>query len=241
MNRDVPRGETVMAATFPPGREADLLNAALLFDTKITATPTAYGLVAAQATAFHALRQAFADAYAVAHDPLTRSPANIVAKDLAKKALLVNFRQLVGIVQKFPGTTNFTRSELGIPQRASEPSPIPPPATAPTLIVRSVTGRTVRIRLRAAASPDRRGKPDGAQGASLFSHVGATPPAALSDWTFEGNTSRTAAIDIEFPTDVPPGAVVWLTACWFNPRKQAGPACDPVQANLPGGGVSEAA
>jgi hypothetical protein len=34
------------------------------------------------------------------------------------------------------------------------------------------------------------------------------------------------------------GAAVWITAFWFNPRKQSGPAAEPVSANLPGGSVS---
>jgi hypothetical protein len=31
---------------------------------------------------------------------------------------------------------------------------------------------------------------------------------------------------------------VWLTAFWFNGRKQSGPACAPVGTNLPGGSVA---
>ena len=57
--------------------------------------------------------------------------------------------------------------------------------------------------------------------------MGATPPAELSAWKFEGNTGRTT-IDVLFPTSVASGATVWFTAFWFNPRKQQGPACDPV-------------
>jgi hypothetical protein len=32
-----------------------------------------------------------------------------------------------------------------------------------------------------------------------------------------------------------------LTACWYNPRAQAGPIAAPVGMNLPGGGVLRAA
>jgi hypothetical protein len=228
----------MMGAKFPPDRETDLLTAAEVFDVKATALTTAIGITSAQAAAFHALRLAFVAAYLVANDPVTRSPANIVLKDLKKRDLLANFRLLIGIVQAFPGTDNAIRAELGIPQRKTGQTPINPPATAPVVEARSASGRTVRCRLHDSANPTRRGKPAGVAGASVFSFVGATPPAALSDWTFEGNTGRTTPVDVTFGDDVAAGAVVWLTASWFNPRKQAGPLADPVSTNLPGGGVS---
>jgi hypothetical protein len=77
-------------------------------------------------------------------------------------------------------------------------------------------------------------------GAAVFSFVGATPPADLSAWKFEGNTGRTR-IDVALPSGVANGATVWFIARWFNPRKQNGPVGDPVSANLPGGSVSMAA
>ena len=144
---------------------------------------------------------------------------------------------LAGVSQRWPGMTNPLRIELGLPPRDFEPTPIPPPGAAPGIVVKSAQGRTVKIRLIDVAQPTRLGKPAGVSGASVFSFVGATPPADLANWKFEGNTSRTG-VDVLFPTSVASGATVWFTAFWFNPRKQQGPACDPVSANLPGGSVS---
>jgi hypothetical protein len=229
-----------MAFEFPPRREAELVTFSGNFKTKITAAPTTYGLTAAQATAYGTKHDAFVAAYTVAQDPETRSPVNVSAKNVAKVILIAELRLLAGVVQRFPGTTNPMRIELGLPPRDFEPTPVPPPSAAPLLEVKSVFGRTARIRLIDAANPTRRGKPLGVIGASVFSHVGATPPAELSAWKFEGNTGRTT-VDVVFPSSVASGATVWLTAFWFNPRKQSGPACDPVSANLPGGSVSQAA
>lgn len=228
-----------MSTGFVPGREAELLPFLLNFKTKITASATTYGLTTAQATAFGVLNDVFVTAYNVANAPDTRSPANISSKDVAKAAVVANLRLLAGIVQRAPGTTNPMRIELGLPPRSSEPSPVPTPGFAPTLKVVSVSGRTAKIRLIDAENPTRRGKPAGALGASVFSHVGATAPLDLNGWTFEGNTGRTK-LTLQFP-DAAAGATVWLTAFWFNPSKRSGPACDPVSTNLPGGGVSMAA
>lgn len=139
-------------------------------------------------------------------------------------------------MQANPSVTGQQKSSLGLTVRDVEPTPINPPADAPTLDVLSAVGRSVKVRLHDSANPTRRGKPAGVAGASLFTCVGATPPADISGWTFQGNTSRTTA-DVQFPAEVPAGATVWLTAFWFNPRAQNGPTCAPVSTNLPGGGA----
>ncbi len=216
---------------FLPSRAADLVTWSTNFSTKITAAPTTFGLTAAQATAFAALHTAFATAFQTAQNPDTRSPTNIVAKDQAMASLKANARQLAGIVQKFPATTDEQRSELGLTVPDVDPSPVPVPGSAPGLSVQTVSGRTVRIRLKDTANPDRRGKPAGVSGAAVFSYVGAQPPEDISAWKFEGNTSRTI-IDVVFPVTVPPFSRVWLTAFWFNDRKQSGPATSPIDANI---------
>jgi hypothetical protein len=229
-----------MATTnFPPDREAELVTFSANFGAKITLTPTAYGLLAAQATAYNLLQVAFVNSYNIAQADATRSPMNVALKNQAKANLIANIRLLGGIVQRFPATTNAMRLDLGLPVRVV-PAPIPAPSAAPLIDVKSVAGRTASLRLIDAATPTRRGMPPGVIAASVFSFVGATAPADLSSWKFEGNTGRTR-IDVAFPTTVASGATVWFTAYWFNPRKQGGPVSDPVSANLPGGSVSMAA
>jgi hypothetical protein len=225
-----------MSTPFPPSREADLVTFVGNFGSKISATPTAYGLTATQATAFGALKTAFISAYNVAQDDATRSPMNVSLKNVAKANLVANIRLLAGIVQRFPGTTNAIRLDLGLPQRFM-PAPIPPPSSSPLIEIKSVKGRTVTIKLINTQEPTRRAKPAGTIGASIFSHVGETVPADINDWTFQGSTGR-QTVSIQFPSDTAPGAKVWITAFWFNPRKEAGDACDPISTNLPGGGVS---
>jgi hypothetical protein len=232
--------EIPMASTnFLPDRESDLLTWSVNFDTKITASPTDYGLTADQATAYGTLHSAFADAYQTANNPDTRSPSNIVAKDVAKDALINNARMLARIVQATPAVTPEQKSELGLTVRDVEPTPIPPPASWPKLEIVAVNGRTVQIRLSDLENPTRRGKPEGVSGATVLSFVGEEAPSDPGLYKFEGNTSRTTA-SVEFPITVAEGAKVWLTAFWFNNRKQSGPACEPVGTNLQIGGAMAA-
>ena len=233
-----------MASPFPPAREAELVTWTQNLDAKLTLSPLIYGIAVLQAAYYHTQSAAFILSYNVSQAPLTRSPANVAVKDANKKFLISAARQICGIIQRFPGTTNAMRVDLGLPQRNRIPTPIPVPSSAPMIEIKKVSGRTATLRLMDVANPTKRGRPGNAAGASVFSYIGttpgATPPADLSAWTFEGNTGRTS-IDVTLPNTVPAGATVWFTAFWFNPRKQAGPNTTPISAHLPGGSVGMAA
>jgi hypothetical protein len=227
------------STSFLPNTDSGLLAWSANFNTLITATPTAYGLTAALATAYGTLHTAYSTALAAA-DPAIRTKASIATKNAARNALKADARLLADLVQGTASVTNAQKLALGLTVR-SAPSPIPPPADAPGLTVLSTNAWTVKIRLSDTSSTAKRGKPPGVSGSAIFTFVGATPPADIGSWQFEGNTGRTNKIDVVFPNTLAAGSKVWLTAFWFNGRKQSGPACTPVGANLPGGSVSLAA
>jgi hypothetical protein len=224
---------------FLPTREAELVVWSTNFNTLINATPTTYGLTEPQATGYETLHSAFDSAFQASQDPTTRTPANIVAKNTAMNNLRTNARLLARIIQAAPAVTDEMKAGLGLTVRKTEPSPINPPTELPVLEVTERFGAVVRIKLH-DGSGSRRGKPDGVQGASVFSYVGATPPADASGWKFEGNTTKTIT-EVEFPAGTAPGTTVYLTAFWYNPRGQSGPGCAPVSTNIAGGAVQQAA
>ena len=173
-----------MRTDFLPSREAELVTWSNNFNTKISAAPTAYGLTAGQAMTYASRHGTFTSAYQTANNPNTRSPSNIVAKNTAKRALIVEARSLARIVQAAPGVTPAQKDELGLTVRDGEGSPIPAPAVAPQIDLVSMVGRTLNIRLHDGDST-RRGKPAGVQGASVFSFVGVTPPVDIASWKFD--------------------------------------------------------
>ncbi len=91
----------------------------------------------------------------------------------------------------------------------------------------------MKIRVHNSASAGR-ARPEGVDGASVWTYVGATPPADTSAWMFQTNTSK-MTLDITFDAAVPNGATVWFTAFWIGSRLESGPASNPVSANIPGG------
>jgi len=209
------------------------------FSGIITASPTTYNVTAAQATALATASDNFVDAYNAARAEGTRSKSLTATKTSMKIALLSLLRPMYGAIQASATVTNTQKVNLGITIRRT-PTPVPAPSTEPVVTVVSVTGRTVKLRLRDAANPHRVGRPVGVASATILSYVGATPPAGIGAWRFEGNVSKTL-IDVVFPDTVAPGALVWFTVFWSNRKDEAGPACDPVSTYLQYGSVSMAA
>jgi hypothetical protein len=226
-----------------PKKDADLLSWGDNFGTRISASPVTYGLSAAQAASFDAKYSAFQVAYTAllaAREAGVRSAPLTATKNSTKFDLTQTARELYGFVQDSLTVTDAQKIELGVVVRDVEPSPVPPPSSDPGIEIVSTVGRTVKIRLVDKTTTGRRGRPLGVIGAAVFSHVGPTAPADISGWTFRGNTGRTE-VDVDFPSTVANGATVFLTAFWFNDRKQSGPAAAPISVNLPGGDVSMAA
>jgi len=220
-----------------PLKDSALVSFGSNFSTRITASPTTFNLVAADATQYATLLGAFISAYEAvtqARDAGTRSKPLTTVKDLAKADLLPFARSLYGQVQADTAVGAADKELLGIVVRTM-PTPIPTPVDAPALDIVSVIGRTVKIRLHDATNHSRRGKPAFVKGAAIFSYVGAVPPSDPALFKFEGNTTLTD-VTVNFPLTVAPGAQVWLTAMWFNERAQSGPGCTPISTNVQFGG-----
>jgi hypothetical protein len=227
----------VIMADYLPYREADLLAWSTNWAALTNASPETYGLTVQQAANYQTLHDAFATAWDVTHGP-NRGPAATQTKKSAKEALIRGqggIRQLVGIVQKFPGTTDTMRVQLKITVPDAEPTPVPPPSQAPEFDLKPPVMRRVTITLHNETVLGRRGKPDGVAGALIFSFVGASPPSPQEThlWKMEANITKTTT-EVQFPPTVPPGATVWFTAFWYNPRGQSGPSAPAVYTILPG-------
>lgn len=218
-----------MASSWLPDQDSPLLAFTQQFATKLSATPTAYNCTAGQATALAALVTSYASALALALDPHTRGTSTIFAKQQAKKLLVAEIRALARQVQGSQNVTDQQRQDLGLPVKVG-PSPIPIPQVQPVMDIVSVVGRTVKVRLHQPAT-ERRAKPKGVAGAYVFSFIGTTPPTDPSGFDFEGASTR-GTFDVTFPASVAPGTQVWLTAAWYNPRNQLGPACDAIPVHL---------
>ena len=173
---------------FLPATDSGLLEWAQGFSPQITSTPTAFGLVAGQATSYASDLSSYAAALTEAKSENTRTRGTIAAKQTAKSVLRRSSMALAAVVRAHPGITDQQLQDLGLGVR-SAPLLVPPPALAPQLGVLSVVGRVVRYRLADATSPSTRRKPYNAIGAIVLTYSGATPPPANDPgWVVQGQS-----------------------------------------------------
>jgi hypothetical protein len=217
-----------------PQADAQLLAWSTNFNTLINGRGPGFGLTSAQASEYTTKHTAYATAYTAAFEPNTRTRPKITIKDEAKKQLSAYARELVRIVQSYPQLTDDQRRELMITV-PKQRSPQPPPTVRPAITIVGVTGRSVTIKIRDNGESSKRGKPDGAMGAVIFTYFGDVPPADIGEWRFERLTSQTR-IDLPFHQHADAGTA-WVCAMWFNRRSETGPMSQPVNVNLPAAGV----
>ena len=221
-----------------PSSDAKLLEWSTVFNAGLAANFAALGMTSAQATSYTAVHTAFATALAAATTPATRTSITIAQKELAK----TNLKHLGGgyamMINGNPSVTNAQREALGLKPRLM-PTPIPPPGTSPVIEIRGVTGWKVSIKLK-SANGSHRGRPPLCSQAVVFSYTGATPPADITKWVYQGQTSK-LVVDVQFSSTLASGTTVWLSAQWLNAKGESGPATFPVSTVLQGGNVIQQA
>ena len=108
-----------LTSTMFPNTDTGLLAWSLNFSTLITATPTAYGLTSAQATAYAAAHSTFATAL-MACDPNSRNKTSTAAKNAARANLKTQAKLLSNMVNGTASVTVAQKIELGIPPRTEK-------------------------------------------------------------------------------------------------------------------------
>lgn len=207
-------------ATVPPTVDGLLLPWSLNFSTRISATPTVFDLTATEAAAYAALHTDYTTKLAVADNPGTRTRAAIAAKNTSKAALLARARQFAKVIKASPTVTDAQRIDLGLPVRDGTPTPVPPPASRPLLVVDPFGN----VAVRDEASPTHRRKPTGAIGAVLFAAVlpdGQPAPTTPDEARYAGVATRDK-FAVPLPEDAG-GKFLYVMAQWLNGKGQPGP------------------
>ena len=204
----------------PPTGDGNLLPWSNNFAARVSADFAALGLSAADAALYAGLHADYAALLAVAATPATHTRPALAAKNAAKTTLLARARQFARVIKANPTVTDARRADLGLPPRDVTPSPIPPPASRPLLIVDPFGN----VGIRDEATPGRRRKPRTVLGAVLFTKLapaGAPAPTSPADAQYAGVATRD-----KFALPLPPnaaGQVLWVLAHWINEKGQAGP------------------
>ncbi|HRK30031.1 MAG TPA: hypothetical protein PLD59_03055 [Tepidisphaeraceae bacterium] len=103
-----------------------LVAASATFSEAITASPTTYGLVAAQATNYAAKHATFAAAVAAIAIKANKNTTLVIAKNEARRVLVLLASDYAKLIDGTPTVTDEQRAAIGLNVRA-----IPTPATPP--------------------------------------------------------------------------------------------------------------
>jgi hypothetical protein len=212
-----------MANRVPPTKDGELDDFASNASTIITSAPTVIGLTSSQATTLAGLVADFHTRRLAVADPATKTRVTVEARDTSKAALLLYLRQLLRIVNFYPGTTNAQRAALGMNIPPAERGTRPRPTTQPVVNVAGTGGGEALVRLRDELAPDRVAKPADVASA-LISFVvtdADAPQPAFPASTFNAVATRTN-YRLALPADSV-GRRVWVQACWANETGLAGP------------------
>lgn len=182
---------TAMPNDYVPARLADFSAWLLNFATLIAVDPTDYGLIAGDSTAISAQNTAFQAAYLISTTPGTRTAGTVAATQGARAAALAVIRPYAMRINANQTVTNLQRADLGITIRTTVPTPIPPPATSPALLLVSATPGVHTLQVRDSLTPTAKAKPAGVIGLELWVAVGTVPAVAPEAGAFKQITTKT--------------------------------------------------
>lgn len=195
------------------------------WSTKVTASPTTYGLTAPIAVTVAALFATWHAAYLAAIAPTTRSPTTIAAKDSAKGAMVPILRLYSQQVKANDAISNANKEALGIHIDDTTPTPVPPPSTHPIITVVSSGPQVMRLRFADEATPDSRKRPFGVPFCLLFRKIGVAPVVDPAGAEFVGAFSR-IPFDVAFDAG-DQGKTCTFFAQWANTKGEEGPWSAP--------------
>ncbi len=217
-----------MSRNWFPTTDAELLPFTTNLSTKLTAAPATYGAVAGDATALAGLLSTFSTALTAAVNPATRTKVTVATKNAARNSLVSNLR----LLYKKINVANLAadkREELGLPVRDGTPTASGAPATKPIANVADTGEYAALLRVVDEATPLKKARPGGTDGAVVMSYVQIASeaiPTDLEKWSFKGIAKR-SDFRVEFSAGEA-GKTAHVRLMWFSPRGQLGPASDAV-------------
>lgn len=222
-----------MSTPYIPPKDADFANWVSNFSTMITASPTTYGLVAADAVTIAAVQSAFATAYSAAINPSTRTPTTVQAKNVAKLNALSTCRPYAQQIANNAGVSSANKIALGLNPRTNPPTPITAPTTNPVVSVPSMINLGHILRYRdSLASPSVKAKPAGAVAMELRCSVSATPLTNPDTLAYVGLVTKAPFTQTFSSGDI--GKQAYYAGRWVTRKGLVGPWSAIVNATVPG-------
>ena len=204
-----------------PSRDADLDAWANNFKTLIAATPTNYGLTAADGTAISNSFNAWHTAFLNATNPTTRTRATVAAKNDQKRLMLGVLRGYAATIRANAAVTPALKIGLGLHVRDAGPTPVPAPSSYPMVSVAGLGQGLQQLRAADQFAPNRRARPTGTAGLLLFRAIATEPVSEPTQAQFLSFVTRAEFTATFNPADN--GKTATYFARWTNAKGEVGP------------------
>ena len=213
-----PPEQTTMPATYLPASDSAFDAWLTNFSTLLTAAPTTYGLTAPDAVLVAAERTAYRAAYVAATDPGTKTSVTVAAKDSARASAEAVVRPYAVNISLNAGVLDADKTDIGVTVRKTVPTPVPPPATSPALVLVAAAPLQHQLRFYDTSTPTSKKKPPGATSLQVNRVVGTLPAVDPGQTGFYDMWTKSPNVSTFAPADV--GKVCTYFARW---RTTGGP------------------
>lgn len=203
------------------------------FSAEITGTPTIYGLVAGDATAYATLNSTFQAALMDSTTPATRSPVSVAATQTAFAAARAKAQDLVQKSQASGLLTPTLAAQIAVTFRDTTKTPIAAPTAIPVLAVEEVTPLATKMRIKELGSLSN-ALPAGCVGYEVgISVAPVTPPLDPSALTLVGSGTRRFYTHSFDGGDV--GKAAYFAIRYVTARQLKGPWSNIITTTVVGG------
>lgn len=172
-----------------PPKQADTALWMANFSALLTANPTDFGLIAADATSVDGVNTTFQAAYLVATDPSTRTAPTVAAKDVALASSLAVIRPYAVQISQNAAVTDLNKSAIGVTIPSLVPTPIPEPVDAPTIGLKSAISLVQTLAYKVAGQSGK-SKPFGSRGVEVYRSVGTVAATDPAQALFKGTVTK---------------------------------------------------
>jgi hypothetical protein len=213
-----------------PNKDADFDTFSTQFKVLLAANPTNYGISSADATAITTAWTSWHTAYMVATNGSTRNHGTIQTKDQQKANLKSVMQSYGATIRANHAVSDELKINLGLRVRDVHPTPIPPPSTAPALLMGAMRQGLQQVRATDETTPNSRAKPAGTAGMLVFRSVAdgpVTDPTQAQFLVFAGKT----AFECTY-TPVDNGKTATYFARWTNAKGEMGPWSQPMPVSI---------
>jgi hypothetical protein len=208
--------------SYIPAKNANLIAWATNFSTKLSASPSTYGLSPSDATAVASYASTLAAAYALITSPSTKTASTVSQFNNEKINALATLRPYAQQISLNAGVSSANKVAIGVNPRTSVPTPITTPTTAPVLTAQSTSTAGTIIRYRdATASPSVKSKPYGVTQIQIYALASATPITDPTTLAFVGPQTKSPFTQAMGSSAA--GKTVYFAARWATRKGLVGP------------------